>query len=76
MNDTSTNFPENQRPGASSQPESGVPVMTSNPDCSSAQVVPGSVVSGNALYLGICVARILAKMVLPELTPGEHSGKI
>ncbi|PIE60729.1 MAG: hypothetical protein CSA31_00495 [Desulfobulbus propionicus] len=34
--------------------------------------MPGSVVSGNALYLGICVARILAKMVLPELPPGEH----
>ncbi len=43
-----------------------------SPDFSSAQVVPGSVVFGNALYLGICVARILPEMVPPGLTFGEH----
>ncbi len=43
-----------------------------SPYFSSAQAVPGSVVSGNSLYLCICVTRILAKMVLPELTFGEH----
>ncbi|PIE73903.1 MAG: hypothetical protein CSA20_00885 [Deltaproteobacteria bacterium] len=43
-----------------------------NPDFSSAQAVPGSVVFGNSLYLRICVARILAKMVLPGLTSGAH----
>ncbi|PIE59197.1 MAG: hypothetical protein CSA32_05230 [Desulfobulbus propionicus] len=47
-----------------------------SPDFSSAQAVPGSAVSGNSLYLCICAARILPKMVPPELSSGEHFGEI